>query len=227
MRFVVLVHNQSNQLEKTISSIKEQTLLPDKTIVIEDGVISSIDQGGLEYRSSVRSLGLLYHVYTTVHQLEDSDVVMVVNGGDALAHAWVIERLHDLFHRERALVAYGGMLLHPTYERVFVEKYNVIDLIRKEIRKKPFAFNQFTVFYAGLFKKIALRDLLYQGQFFVKSPLMAYTIPLLEMAEERAIYLEDAHYIRHGPEMAGDLKEIQLIQSYTPYSPVDNFVTNC
>lgn len=227
MRFVGVVHNQSKDLDKTIFSIQGQTECLDEVIVIDDGLESSIQKGPFVYKKSRHFLGPLHHMYTTIHQLKDDDVIVLMRGGDELAHSWVVESLRGIFTQDLAMVAYGGAILHPTYERVLTKKYSAVELIRKEVRMQPCMFNQFTVFYAGLFKKIALKDLLCDGQFFTKAFEMAYMAPLLEMAEERAHFLEEVHYIVRQPVIQSDLREIRLLQTYGPYSPVDNFMKNC
>ena len=50
-------------------------------------------------------------------------------------------------------------------------------------------------FYAGLFKKIKLGDFLFQGQFFQAACDTAFMFPMLEMAGNKAVHIQDILYV--------------------------------
>jgi hypothetical protein len=62
-------------------------------------------------------------------------------------------------------------------------------------RHAPWVTSHLRTFYAGLFKRIKLSDLLYDGNFIPCSADFAMMYPMLEMAAERSKFIPDVLYV--------------------------------
>ena len=84
-------------------------------------------------------------------------------------------------------------------------------------------------FYAWIFKKIALEDLLYEGKFFTMTGDMAIMLPILEMAGERHLFISEPIYIynmtnpiNHGKVNAELQRALdRYIRSMPPYQRLE------
>jgi hypothetical protein len=76
---VVGIYVESEGGEIALPGLLRQKESLDRIIYIDDGVSSLIDMFGIDYQRSQKRLGFLHHLYTTVHQLEDEDMVILLN----------------------------------------------------------------------------------------------------------------------------------------------------
>jgi glycosyltransferase involved in cell wall biosynthesis len=203
--FVVIVPSYNNEeyVEKNLSSILEQEYQNYRVIFIDDSSSDKTIEKALqviENHSAEDIVTLirnqenykaLYNLYYTIQALSDDTIVFIVDGDDWLAHPRVLKELNRYYSNPDVWLAYGQYITYPKYEK---GKTGPLNAKIRSIRGQH-TFPQLRTFYAGLFKKIQLRDLLYQGDFFKTSSDLAVIFPLWEMAREHAVFIPDVLYV--------------------------------
>jgi hypothetical protein len=139
-------------------------------------------------------VGALANIYRAVMSTESADVIILVDGDDRLFDKNVLTRVLKAYSsRNEVWVTHGTLIEYPTGAKTWCEA------VPKKLIKKN-AFREFKcpshlrTFYSGLFKKIKLEDLLYEGKFFQMAWDMAIMFPLCEMAGPRHAYLKKPNY---------------------------------
>ena len=76
----------------------------------------------------------------------------------------------------------------------------------KSFRKQPWSASHLRTFYAALFKKIKLEDLLYEGEFFPMASDLAMMFPMLEMSGNHAHFIKEVLYLYNRSNPLNDHK---------------------
>jgi len=120
-RIVAIIYAESKGGERTLRSLLRQNTPLDQIIYIDDGIESAIDKKSVDYHKSQKKLGFLHHLYTTVHQLADEEVVILINGGEELTDEKVVGTLKTLYDQEGVWITHGGQegLMKSFYAKVF------------------------------------------------------------------------------------------------------------
>jgi acylphosphatase len=193
---VGIIYAASTQYGKrSLDSFLRQKTPLDRIIYIDDGIHSEIDREGIEYHKSQKKLGFLHHLYTTVHQLEDEEIVIPVKGGDELAHEKVVENLKAIYEDEEVWATYGGGMRYPDYRKNPMQEISLIELIRKTKMEEEWEEGHMKSFYAGVFKKINITQFLVDGVFVKEKIESLFMIPMLEICEEKGKFLSNIHYL--------------------------------
>ncbi len=143
-----------------------------------------------------KRVGALANLYNAIHQIEDTRVIVVVDGDDWLAYDQVLKRLEEEYQNRDTWLTYGQYMYYP----------EGVDGICKEIPREIVQTNKFRqfswvtshlkTFYAGLFKRIELKDLQHNNEFFPMANDVAMMMPMLEMASRGHIsFISDILYI--------------------------------
>jgi glycosyltransferase involved in cell wall biosynthesis len=132
----------------------------------------------------------LQNTYRAVHCCQDNEIIITVDGDDWLPHNNVLKRL-DKEYDKGSWLTYGS---HQTFPH---NKYIKLPIYNRNTppRKQEWCFSHLRTFYAGLFKKIKVKDLFYQSKF---SPVVhdfAMMYPMVEMANEKTSFISDVMYI--------------------------------
>jgi len=224
LKIIVIVCNSGQKLQKTIDSIKRQSKQPDQIILIDNEVESIVLKVRNLNVKPLKSLEKLHHFHEVILQLEDSDIVVVIDGGDELAHDAVLQEVKELYIDERVWLTYGGYLKYPSFERGSCFQIDFIDLLQRKVRLYEIEKLHLKTFYAGLFKKIDIKDLQFRGSFFKEAIDSAMMLPMLEMAEEKAFFWKTPCYLCQNVEIESTFPEMDYIRKLSPYSPVDTFL---
>lgn len=178
--------------------------------------------------------GALANIYKVVHALPDHTIAVTLDGDDWLADDQVFARINTAYSNDNVWLTYGQYVCYPrniighcrTIPEGVVHKnaYREYDWITSHLR----------TFYAGLFKKIELKDLLDEsGKFFAVTWDMAFMFPMLEMAGKHAHFISDVQYIYNQETPINDFKikyieQIhcdRLIRSRAKYKPLTALFT--
>lgn len=138
--------------------------------------------------------GALFNIYKAVHSCSNDRIIVTVDGDDWLAHENVLSYLNELYSDENVWISYGqyqtsagGVSCCSPYQEIIIENHTY--------RESMWRASHLRVFYAGLFKKIALKDFLYDNQFFKVSWDLSFMYPMIELASGRYKCAEDVLYI--------------------------------
>ena len=178
---------------------------------------------------NVKRTGALANIYRAVLSLDDSEIVVLVDGDDRLADSKVLSRVNAAYSAKNEIwMTHGTLMEHPSGYANWCEP------IPEEIINKN-AFREFKcpshlrTFYAALFKKIDLQDLLYKGDFFQMTWDMAIMYPMCEMSGKKHGFLKKINYLYNmannindnkvDPKLQNDLDD--LIRNMPRYQPLE------
>lgn len=218
--FVIVVPSYNNQAfyEKNLRSIEEQKYQNFRVIYIND---ASTDKTGplvrryletsplkerVSFIDNPQNLGALANLYFAIHSCRSDEIVTILDGDDWFAHADVLSDLNAYFANPDVWITYGDHLTYPDYKKG--ESFPVVRgiLEKGHARSAPWAFSHLRTFYAGLFQRIALEHLMYQGAFFPTTYDLAVMFPMIEMAREHTFFIPKVHYIYNFANPINDCK---------------------
>ncbi len=138
--------------------------------------------------------GALYNLYHATHSCRDDEIMVTVDGDDALAHTEVLMRINNEYQNPRVWLTYGqykivsgGIGCSHQYTESVIQQRNFrrYDMVPSHLR----------TYYAWLFKKIKIEDLQINGKFFSASQDLALMWPMLEMAGDRFKFIPEVLYL--------------------------------
>lgn len=173
--------------------------------------------------------------YKAVYMCDDDEIVVQMDGDDWFADDTVLELLNKIYSYYDVWLTYGQFVSWPQGE--IGCSCEIPEHIRAAnmIREFGFHYSHPRTFYAWLFKKIKLKDLIYKGSFIPAAPtpdvLMMY--PMIEMAGGHACFIQDVLYCwnrknslsQHNLPVKKEMPPAEKWQRYTPISVKDNAIT--
>ncbi len=142
------------------------------------------------YIRTNKRCGALANLYRAIHACDDDEIIVCVDGDDALAHPNVLRRL-DREYAKGIWLTYGQYRVCPT-KKLGNCKQLLTDI---PIRQQPFVTSHLRTFYAWLFKEIKLEDLLdKEDKFYTAACDVAHMLPLVELARNNYSYIADVLY---------------------------------
>lgn len=177
---------------------------------------------------NTQRLGALQNLYIAINGLQDTDIVVLCDGDDWLAHADVLAYINLIYTKKRIVLSYGSYI--NTEGRYVGEPIPQAIIKQYALRNLRWVSSHLRTFYAGLFKQIKKEDLLYQDQFFATAWDLAIMFPMIEMAQEKAIFVPSSLYIYNLANPISDFrkhKEQQLffdkiIRAKQPYKKLQS-----
>lgn len=186
-------------------------------------------------------IGALANIYHTVHNhCKDHQIVLHIDGDDALPHTNIIKRLEKEYEDGSIWMTYGQFMFFPCWPtgRQWGTTYEISheDQVNKNIRSLVYVAQHLRTYKAGLFKKIKKEDLMLNGSFYEMNADMATMIPMLEMAapltpesKSRSLFISDIMYIYNCSNPINDHKVNQALQisleevirAIPPYDPLE------
>ncbi len=222
--FVIVIASYNNETvcERNLFSVFDQTFDNYRVIYIDDcssdrtyeRVKEFIRERGQEDRVTLlhnekRKLKLsnLYQAYMSC---KDDEIIVCLDGDDWLAHENVLKEINHYYQNPDIWLTYGSAINHPKY--IKRDGSCLLDkaLINNTVRDIPFTISMIRTFYAGLFKKIKLKDLLYQGKFLPSADDFAFMIPMIEMAPTHSLFIPEVLYIIND---SNPIRESSVIES--------------
>lgn len=215
--FVIIVpsYNNSAFVEKNLRSIYTQSYKNYRVIYIDD---HSADDTHLKAKKLITELqqtqrthlirneqnqGALANLYNAIHSCQDHEIVILVDGDDFLAHEHVLSILNQTYQDSSVWMTYGNFLDYPTYQQNPVRCKELPDGVvkRNSFRKHEWVTTHLRTFYASLFKKIHLQDMVHRGRFFPMGWDLAFMMPMLEMSGPHVRFVKDTLYLynRNNP----------------------------
>jgi glycosyltransferase involved in cell wall biosynthesis len=142
--------------------------------------------------------GALHNQYNAIYMCKDTDLIVIVDGDDALHDNEVLSFLNTIYSNSDIWLTYGQWVDWITRQKGWCVPMPA-DIVERN------AFREFTnnpshlrTFYAGLFKQIKKEDLIYQGDFFQMSGDVAAMFPMIEMARKNHFLFIDKPLLRYN-----------------------------
>lgn len=132
--------------------------------------------------------------YVGVHWCQDNEIVCILDGDDFFAHNNVLKQVNSTYENSNVWVTYSQFQTVPNNELSGGKPTPQWVINQHAYRKFGWYYHSLKTFYAWLFKKIRLKDLLYQGHFFAAASDLAEMFPLIEMSAGKFAYIPDILY---------------------------------
>ena len=210
-RFIVVTpfYNVEKWINLCVKSVKKQNynncvhyliddLSTDDTADKIDALINDDDNTFL-IKNKVKKYALK-NIHDTLESIEinDDDIVVILDGDDWLASADVLERINKEYQETNCLMTYGSYVEYPSLKRgKFARKIPSQIIKERSYRSHQWMSSHLRTFRYKLWKKIDKNDFINKetGKFIKAAWDLAFVFPMLEMAGNRANYIEDILYM--------------------------------
>lgn len=235
-------YNNRQWVKENINSILDQDYSNFRVIYIDDAsrdgtadVVESLVQAHEKkidftlIRNRER-LGALSNIYHAIHnRCEDDTIVVSLDGDDWFYDRQVLRKINAAYSEGEVWITHGTMIEHPSNLKAWSLPIPAKIVARNAFRTYRCP-SHLRTFYAWLFKKIKLEDLLYDGQFFVMTWDQAIMFPMMEMAGKRHSFIRDITYVYNMVNPINDNKvnaklqrDLEVyIRSRPPYQRLQN-----
>lgn len=223
-------YNNEHYCRKNIQSVVMQTYPHWNMIIINDASTDTtsellhaiVENNHLEDRITIidnkERKGALRNLYETIHQCPDQNVIFTLDGDDHLATKNALKRIAKEYADETTWMTYGQFIYYPHCWEGFCDEFPEDIMTNRLFRGYHWLSSHPRTFYAWLFKKVALDDLLYQGNFFPMAWDLAMMYPMLEMASNRHIrFIPDLLYAYNDQNPLNDHKQDLTLQQNIGY----------
>lgn len=138
--------------------------------------------------------GALANQYRAIHSCKDDEIIVLLDGDDWLLHDGVLAELNRVYQDKHVWLTHGSLEEYPIpYSNWCISIPD--DVIADRSYRQFRCPSHLRTFYAGLFKRIKLKDLMYEDNFFPMTSDMAIMFPLIEMASERHAFISNPNYV--------------------------------
>lgn len=213
--FVIIVpsYNNHDWYKQNLDSIFFQNYPNYRVIYINDAskddtgelVKNYLDHNNLwdkcTYIENSTNHGALYNLYHAIHSCENHEIVILVDGDDWLKDLEVLARVNQEYQDPNVWLTYGQFEWSTNGSKGFCCDYPREVIKHNSFREAVWVSTHLRTFYVQLFKKVKMKDLMYQNTFFKVAWDLAMVYPMLEMAQERHRCIPDVLYVynNHNP----------------------------
>lgn len=226
-RFVVVAtgYNNGAFVERMLESVFAQQYDDYRLIYIDDAstdgsyelardtIYTSLQSKKVTLIKNERSLGLLANWVRAIQSCQDDEIVVLLNGEDALAHEWVFATLNRYYVDPDLWLTYGQYLEFPTFQLGLSRPYKTNEIDR--LREAPFVASHLKTFYAGLFRKIKETEVS-----LAEAPDLAIMLPMLEMARGHFQFIPDVLYLSHQRVSRDESPNEEAVRKLKPYAEI-------
>jgi len=179
---------------------------------------------------------LMPNHYRAAYLCDDDEIIVHLDGDDFLKHDKVLWLLNKVYNKWDVWLTYGQYEDWPNPGLGFSIDVPQHIAEQNQFRELGFWYSHPRTFYAWLFKKIHLKDLIWKGSFIPTTPTIDYMImfPMMEMAGQGHYrFISDALYLYNRTNALSTCNmpikiEIPPASSWKKYQPLsarDNIIT--
>ncbi|MBS0604952.1 MAG: glycosyltransferase family 2 protein [Verrucomicrobia bacterium] len=174
-------------------------------------------------------VGALANLYKGIWQCAPNEIVANLDGDDWFYDPNVLAKLNQVYADPNVWVTYGQFIYYPAEIVGFAEEVPREVIEQNAFREHSRGTTALRTFYAGLFQKINIEDLLYNGTFFPSAWDLAMMWPILEMAGSHIRFIPDVFYVYNIDNPINDFKTDLSLQQHLDwvtrhmprYSPIE------
>ncbi|MFC1842065.1 glycosyltransferase family 2 protein [Candidatus Dependentiae bacterium] len=218
---IIPSYNNMKWYEKNLSMLaaQEKTYKNWKAIYIDDcskddtgqAVEHYIKKHNLEHKikliKNTVNKGAMYNLYHAIHSCKNGDIVVTLDGDDWFKDEHVLSYINQVYQDKNVWMTYGQYEIYPSGKTGHCQKIPDVITSQNAFRKFRWLSSHLRTFYAGLFKKIAKKDLLYENKFYAMTWDMAMMFPMLEMAGKHAVSIDKVLYVYNQENPINDWKK--------------------
>ncbi|KKN72159.1 hypothetical protein LCGC14_0413710 [marine sediment metagenome] len=224
---VVLVPSYKNSLwyERNLSSIISQDYDNFTVVYVDDCSPDNTGDLVAKYiakhnqqdrvkliRNSERK-GALCNLYDMIHDCDDDDIVVTLDGDDWFANAVVLKTINEVYQNNDVWMTYGSYQDCPGMTRGCCKPYENQIINANLFRNVPWRASHPRTFYAWLFKKIKKEDFYDpNGKWLDMAWDLSFMMPMLEMSGSRHKYVHSILYSYNNENPISDYKVNQARQ---------------
>lgn len=127
------------------------------------------------------------NLYTGIYMCAPTDIVVVLDGDDRFTSPDVLNEVNRMYSNNDVWLTYGQFVRSDGATGFCCPMPDHI-VANNAFREFGFPPSHLRTFYAGLFHKIKLEDLLYEGEFFPITADLAIMYPMIEMARDHFMF---------------------------------------
>lgn len=151
--------------------------------------------------------GAVANHYDAIHSCQDTDIIINVDGDDALADNSVLSYMNRVYADPGIWLTYGQFIEMPHRSMGFCHAMPHYVIVNNDFRNYGDIPSHMRTFYAGLYKKIKKEDLMINGQFFDMVADIASMFPMIEMACDHFKFISKVVYLYNGENPINDHKK--------------------
>lgn len=207
--FVIVVpsYNNASWYQKNLDSIFAQEYANYRVIYIDDCsadktyelVKAYVAERGQSARvtliGNTKRQGALANHYKACHLCENHEIVVQLDGDDWFKHPRVLQLLNKAYSNANVWLTYGQYETLPDCRPGRSEKLPQAIIEGNAYREFRWVTSALRTFYAGLFKRIQLQDMLKDGEFYPTACDLVFMFPMLEMAAGRVKFIDEIIYV--------------------------------
>jgi glycosyltransferase involved in cell wall biosynthesis len=173
-------------------------------------------------------VGALHNLYTMIHSCPDNAIVITVDGDDALPHNDVLTQLNTIYSTHDVWLTYGQFAEYPSGAKGWCSPMPPHIVEHNAFRHHQDLPSHLRTFYAWLFKRIKLEDMLYYGEFYRMTWDYVMMLPMIEMAGKHHLCINEVMYLYNNTNSISDHKIsrqlqahlAQIVRAKQPYEPL-------
>jgi len=208
-KFTIIIpfYNVENTIQKTIASVLKQDYKNYTCILIDD---ISTDSSYKECKKIIKNNSCFSliknkekkystkNIYEAIHKYtKEDDIVVVLDGDDFLFGKDVLSHLNDFYNKNDCWLTYGSYIeLSRGVKGKFAKQVPEYVIENNSYRQFEWCTSHLRTFRSFLYKKIKKEDFLDENKkFFTRAGDLVIMFPMLEMAAEKAFYIDKTLYI--------------------------------
>lgn len=222
---IVCTYNNSKWYDRNLQSIFDQKYTNYRVIIIDDCsndgtgdlIAKYIKDKGQQHRCTLirnsQRRFKMANLYNAVHSCSNNEIVIEFDGDDWFFDDRVFSYFNELYSSSDVWLTYGGYQEYPSGKPGFCRQIPTEVIDANNFRSYYRTTSQQRTFYAGLFKRIPLEDLIFEGKFFQTTSDVAQMMPMFEMAGNRIAYNYRKLYIYNLANTINDHKVDAKLQT--------------
>lgn len=163
--------------------------------------------------------GQLFNRYLAIHACPDDAIVFLLDGDDWLINDQVLAYINRVYTESNVLLTVGNACKSSNGQKIGHRDYTDQEIEQIGFRQLGFRGVHPRTFYAGLFKRISLEDLMHHGKFLMVATDVAFMLPMFEMARDQYAYINDLLYVYN------DQNPINLYKSHFEHQIYYDLIT--
>ena len=212
---VVIIPSYCNSdwYQLNLNSVFAQKYQNFRVIYIDDSshdntaklVKNYIDCNGFKSKVTLISnrvrVGAMANLYNAIHSCSDDEIVVILDGDDWFAHDYVLEKINDAYDSE-VLLTYGNYVdLGCNSKNIVCSSIDINfckeNFFNYQLIRGVFVPGHLKTFYARIFKKIYLTDLLFENKFFPLDYDVAINLPMFKIINSKFKFIPEILYIHN------------------------------
>jgi glycosyltransferase involved in cell wall biosynthesis len=206
IELIIPSYNVEDYCERTIQSIINQDYQDFTVHYIDDGssdntylkVTNYIKKFPLELQEKFNVYrfenhkGSVERLYESISKCEDDRKIVFFEGNCSFLKKDSLTKISNSLDPKKIWLIYGQSQEHLSKKREKTKKFSSKNLFTNSMRGKNFKRARIKAFYAGLFKKVAIKDFFFRSKFIDENFDIAYMFPMMEMAREKTLFFSEA-----------------------------------